>query len=55
METVVSELNLFEASMMQSAILRESLQKFQPVASITQAPPIEFQIEGGGRNYIDMN
>ena len=55
MEAVGSELNLFEPSMMQSAIVGESVQEFQPVATITQGAPIEFQIEGGGRNYIDLN
>ena len=55
MEAVVSVLNLFETSMMQSAIVGESVQEFQPVAPITQFAPIEFEIEGGGRIYIDLN
>ena len=54
MEAVGSELNLFKPSLMPSAILGESVQEFQPVAIITQGAPIEFQIKGGGRNYIDL-
>ena len=44
MEAVGSELNFFEPSLMQSAIIGESVQEFQPVATLPQGAPIEFQI-----------
>ena len=55
MEAVGSELNLFEQPVMQNAIVGEFVQEFAPIATIIQGAPIDFQIEGGGRNYIDLN
>ena len=55
MEAISSELNLFEPPVIQSAIEGETVQEFGPLATIIQGAPIDFQIEGGGENYIDLN
>ena len=55
MEAVGSELNLFEPFMNQTALVGEMVQEFAPVATIIQGAPIDFQIEGSGKNYIDLN
>ena len=55
MEAVGSELNLFEPFMNQTAVVGEMVQEFAPVATIIQGAPIDFQIEGSGKNYIDLN
>ena len=55
METIGSELNLFEPATVQSAVVGESVVEFAPIATIQQGSPIDFQIEGGGQNYIDLN
>ena len=55
MEAVGSELNLFEPFMNQTAVIGETVQEFAPVATIIQGAPIDFQIEGSGKNYIDLN
>ena len=55
MEAIGSELNLFEPPVTQSAIEGENIQEFGPLATIIQGAPIDFQIEGGGENYIDLN
>ena len=55
MEAVGSELNLFEPFMNQTGVVGEMVQEFAPVATIIQGAPIEFQIEGSGKNYIDLN
>ena len=54
MQTVGSELNLFEPFRNQTAVIGEMVQEFAPVATIFQGPPIDFQIEGSGKNYIDL-
>ena len=55
MEAVVSELNLFEPFMNQTGVIGEMVQEFAPVARIIQGAPIDFQIEGSGKNYIHLN
>ena len=55
MESVASKLNLFEKAVMQNVILGEFVQEFSPIATIIQGAPLDFQIEGGGRNYMDLN
>ena len=55
METIGSELNLFEPATVQSAVVGESVVEFAPIATIQQGSPIDFQIEGGWQNYIDLN
>ena len=55
MEAIGSELNLFEPATIQSAVIGESIQEFAPIATIQQTSPIDFQIEGGGQNYVDLN
>ena len=55
MEAVGSELNLFETFMNQTAVVGEMVQEFAPVATLIKGAPIEFQIEGSGKNYIDLN
>ena len=55
MEAVGTELHLFEDTVTQSAIVGEFVQEFGPIATIIQGAPMDFQIEGGGRNYIDLN
>ena len=55
MEAISSELNLFEPPVIQSAIEGETVQEFGPLATIIQGAPIDFQIEGGGENYIGLN
>ena len=55
MEAVGSELNLFQAPLLQSAVQNEFVQEFAPVSTIIQGAPMEFQIEGRGRNYLDLN
>ena len=55
MEAVGSELNLFEPFMNQTPVVGEMVQEFAPVATIIQGAPIDFQIEGSGKNYIDLN
>ena len=55
MEAIGSELNLFEPSLFQSAVVGESDQEFGPLATITPGAPIDFQIEASGNNYIDLN
>ena len=55
MEAVGSELNLCEPFMNQTAVVGEMVQEFAPVATIIQGAPIEFQIEGSGKNYIHLN
>jgi len=54
-ESMGSELNLFEPAVIQNAVIGEYVQEFAPIATIIQGAPIDFQIEGGGRNYIDLN
>ena len=55
MEAVGSELNLFDPFMNQRALVGEMVREFAPVATIIQGVPIDFQIEGSGKNYIDLN
>ena len=55
MEAVGAELNLFEPFMNQTAVIGEMVEHFAPVATIIQGAPIDFQIEGIGKNYIDLN
>ena len=55
MEAVGTEFNLFEPFMNQTALIREMVQEFSPVATIIQGAPIDFQIDGTGKNYIDLN
>ena len=55
MEAIGSELNLFEPAVIQSAVVGEFVQEFAPIATIIQGSPIDFQIEGGGLNYMDLN
>ena len=55
MEAVGSDLNLFEAFINQSAVIAEMGKEFAPLATIIQGAPIDFQIEGSGKNYIDLN
>ena len=55
MEAISSELNLFEPPVIQTAIEGETLQEFGPLATIMQGAAIDYQIEGGGENYIDLN
>ena len=55
MEAVGSELNLFEPFMNQTAVVGEMVQEFARVATIIQGAPIEFQIEGSGKNYMELN
>ena len=55
MEAVGSELNLFEMFMNKTAVIGEMVQEFAPLATIIQGAPYEFQIEGSGKNYIDLN
>ena len=55
MEAVGSELNLFEPFMNQTAVIGEMVQEFAPLATIILGAPIDFQIEGSGNNYIDLN
>ena len=52
MEAVVSELNLFEPFMNQTAVTACIVQQFAPVVTIIQAAPIDFQVECSGKNYI---
>ena len=54
-ETFSSELHLFEKPVIQQAVVGECEQEFAPIATIIQGAPIDFQIEGGGRNYMDLN
>ena len=55
MEAVGSELNLFDPFMNQTAGIGELVQEFAPLVTIIQWAPIDFQIEGSGKNYIDLN
>ena len=55
MEAVGSEFNLFEPIMNQRAVIGDKVQEFAPVATLIQGAPIDFQIEGSGKNYIDLN
>ena len=55
MGAVGSELNLFEPFMNQTAVIGEMVQEFAPVATIIEGAPIDVQIEGSGKNYIDLN
>ena len=55
MDAVGSDLNLFEAFINQSAVIAEMGKEFAPIATIIQGAPIDFQIEGSGKNYIDLN
>ena len=55
MEAVGSELNLLELFMNQTALIGAMVQEFAPLATIILGPPIDFQIEGSGKNYINLN
>ena len=55
MEAIGSELNLFEPAVSQSAVVGEFVQEFKPLATIIQGSPLNFEIEGGGNNYVDLN
>ena len=55
MEAIGSELNLFEPAVIQTAVVDEFVQEFAPIATIIQGSPIDFQIEGGGLNDMDLN
>ena len=55
MEAVGSELNLFEPFMNQTAVIGEMVQEFAPLATISQGAPIDFHIEGSGKNYMALN
>ena len=55
MEAVGSELNLFDLLLTHPAVIGEIVQVFAPLAKIIQEATIDFQIEGSGRNYIDLN
>ena len=41
--------------MNQTAVIGEMVQEFAPVATIIKGASIDFQIEGSGTNYIDLN
>ena len=55
METVGCEMNLFEPLMNQTAVDGEMLQELPILEKIMHGPQIDFQIEGGVQNYIDLN
>ena len=55
MEAIGSELNLFEPAVSQSAVVWEFVQDFKPLPTIIQGSPLNFEIEGGGNNYVDLN
>ena len=46
---------LFEPIKNQKAVIGEMVQEFAPFAMIRQGAPIDFQIEGSGKNSIDLN
>ena len=50
MEEVGSELNLFKPFILLSALIGEMGLDFPPLATIIQRDPIDFQIEGSGKN-----
>ena len=41
--------------MKQTGLIGEMVQEFATLATIVQGAPIDFQIEGSGKNYRDMN
>ena len=55
MEAVGSDLNLFEPHMNQIAVIGQMVPECAPLITIIQAAPSDFQIEGSGKNYIDLN
>ena len=55
MESVGSEVNLFEPVMNQTAMIGEMVQELTPLQTLRKGPPIEFQIKGSGKNYSDLN
>ena len=55
MEAVGSELNLVEPFMNQTAVIGEMVQEFAPLATINQGAPIDLQIEGSGKKYIELH
>ena len=55
MEAVGSELNLFETFLNQRVVIAEMVQEFALLETIIQGAQINLQIEGSGKNYIDLN
>ena len=50
MEAVGSELNLFDPFMNQTGVIEEMVQEFAPLETIIQGAPIDFQIDGSGKD-----
>ena len=55
MEAIGSEFDLFSKEVFQASVVAEPIQEFGPIATLQQGAPIEFQITGGDRNYVDLN
>ena len=55
MEAIGSEFDLFSKEVFQASVVAEPIQEFGPIATLQQGAPIEFQITGGDRNYVDPN
>ena len=50
-----SELDLFSIPPTQTSIESGSFEKYHPIATLTDAGPIEFYLPGDGEQYLDLN
>ena len=55
MEAISSELNYFEAPVIQTAVQEEYDQEISPIATIQDGAPIEFMVKGVRDLYLDLN
>ena len=53
--SVSNEFDYFQKEPIQAAIVNEYDREYSPTAAIQQNAPIEFEIKGGDRNYLDLN
>ena len=50
-----TELNLFEPTVIQTAIQKEYDRDYLPLAPIVNGAPIEFLVNGNSKDFLDLN
>ena len=53
-ECIKSELDIFAVPLTQTSIEHGQYVEYNPIAAIALGQPIEFNISGGGQDYLDL-
>jgi len=54
-ESMVSQLDIFSPSVLQTSVTAGDWQHFAPVQAISKDGPIQFLVPGQGQHYVDLN